>query len=76
MFTFRGVSRTREVQNVEAELELVFNETSSAPLPSSTEIVGTLKEAVTTSNSGFNLTVVASSISVVSKLQITHSQVT
>lgn len=53
---------------MEAELELVFNETSSVQLPSSTEIVDTLKVAATSSTSGFNLTVVVSSISVLSKL--------
>ncbi|KAI7814664.1 putative mucin-2-like, partial [Triplophysa rosa] len=69
VIAFRGAARTRAEQNVEAELELEFNETSSAPLPSSTEIVGTLKEAALTPNSGFNLIVVPSSIGVVKALQ-------
>lgn len=67
VFCFRGVARTRAEQNVEAELELVFNETSTEPIPANNEIVETLKVAATTSDSGFNLELVVSSISVVSK---------
>lgn len=45
----------------------MFSEKSTAPLPSSTSIVETLKEAATNPNSGFNLTVDANTISVISK---------
>ncbi|KAA0723958.1 hypothetical protein E1301_Tti015353 [Triplophysa tibetana] len=67
VIAFRGVARTREEQNVEAELELEFNKASSTPIPSSSEIVGTLREAASTPN--FNLSIVPSSIGVVKALQ-------
>lgn len=64
---FRAVARTRAEQNVQAEVEIVFSEKSTEPIPSSTSIVETLKEAATNPNSGFNITVDANTISVISK---------
>ncbi len=66
---FRPFARTRAGENVQAELELVFSQTSNEPIPSSTDIVETLKAAATNPTSGFNLTIDETSISVVSKLK-------
>ncbi|XP_067308227.1 location of vulva defective 1 [Pseudorasbora parva] len=70
VIAFRAFTKTRAVENVKAELEIVFNQTSNAPIPSNTEIVQTLKEAATTPNSGFNLTIDVNTIAVIKSLQI------
>lgn len=48
----------------------MFSEKSTEPIPSGTAIVETLKEAVTTPGSGFNLPVDATTISVISKSSV------
>ena len=50
--------------NTEAEIELVFNDTSTIP---HTDIVNTLKEAVSDPNSTFNLTLDTNSVTVIRK---------
>ncbi|KAK7177247.1 hypothetical protein R3I93_001287 [Phoxinus phoxinus] len=70
VIAFRSFSRTRATQNVQADVELVFDQTSNEPIPSNSEIVQTLKEAATNSNSGFNLTIDVTSIAVIKSLQI------
>ncbi|XP_016318483.1 cell wall protein DAN4-like [Sinocyclocheilus anshuiensis] len=70
VIAFRAVARTRAEENVQAELELVFSQTSTEPIPSNTDIVETLKEAATTPNSGFNLTLDATTINVIKSVQI------
>ncbi|RXN29666.1 cell wall DAN4-like protein [Labeo rohita] len=67
---FRRVSKTRAEENVQAELELVFSQTSTEPIPSNTDIVETLKEAAATPTSGFNLSIDVTSIAVIKSLQI------
>ncbi|XP_026106599.1 uncharacterized protein LOC113078515 [Carassius auratus] len=67
---FRAVARTRADQNVQAELDLVFSQTSTEPIPNNTDIVETLKEAATNPTSGFNLTLDATSIIVVKSVKI------
>lgn len=56
----------------DVEVRLIFNETSSEPLPSTEDVAETLVTAVTSPNSTvitqFNLTLVAASIRVTSKL--------
>lgn len=64
----RAVARTRAESNVQAEVELVFSEASTEPIPSNTEIVQTLKEAAVNSTAGFNLTLDAATITIISKL--------
>lgn len=73
VFPFRPVSKIRAEQNVQAELELVFDQISNEPIPSNSEIVQTLKEAATNPNSGFNLTIDVTSIAVISKLLVNYS---
>jgi len=63
----RSFSRTRAEPNVQAELELVFDQTSNEPIPANDEIVQTLKEAATNPNSGFNLSIDVTSIAVTSE---------
>lgn len=58
----RAVSRTRMEQDTEAEVELVFNETSTEPIPQGADVVNTLREAVSNPNSTFNLSVDPDSI--------------
>ncbi|XP_076156757.1 uncharacterized protein LOC143139841 isoform X2 [Alosa pseudoharengus] len=60
------LSRNR-MDNVETDVDLVFNDTSPEPLPESSDVVETLANALNDSTSGFNLTVVPGSISVTSK---------
>ncbi|XP_066505697.1 poly(A) polymerase-like [Hoplias malabaricus] len=57
---------TTRAQNVEADVQLIFNENSTKPLPDATDIVSTLKNAISNPSSGFNLTVDLNSITVVS----------
>ncbi|XP_056091643.1 uncharacterized protein LOC130071056 [Rhinichthys klamathensis goyatoka] len=70
VIAFRSVSKTRAEPSVQAELELVFDQTSTEPIPSNSEIVQTLKEAATNPNSGFNITIDVTSIAVTKSLQI------
>ncbi|XP_059364840.1 uncharacterized protein LOC132103764 [Carassius carassius] len=67
---FRSVARTKADSNVEAEVQLVFSEASTEPVPSNTDIVETLKEAVTNPTSSFNLPLDPTSITVIKSLQI------
>ncbi|KAG5265597.1 hypothetical protein AALO_G00244240 [Alosa alosa] len=60
------LSRNR-MDNVETDVDLVFNDTSPEPLPESSDVVETLANALNDSTSGFNLTVVPGSISVTSE---------
>lgn len=53
--------------NTEVDLELEFNATSTVPIPKGSDIVETLKEAVTNPNSNFNLSLDLNSITVISK---------
>ncbi|KAK1792846.1 hypothetical protein P4O66_012750 [Electrophorus voltai] len=55
--------------NVQADVQLIFNENSTKPIPASTEIVNIFQAAITNPNSGFNLTVDAASITVTSSPQ-------
>lgn len=55
------------MENVETDIELVFNEDSTEPLPENTDVVQTLVTAVSNPNSGFNLTVDSESIVVTSE---------
>ncbi|KAI4892328.1 hypothetical protein NFI96_019723, partial [Prochilodus magdalenae] len=55
--------------NVQADVQLIFNENSTTPIPAATEVVSTLKEAITNPNSGFTLPVDVNSIVVVSAPQ-------
>lgn len=71
MHTRPGTTRDT---NVEAEVQLVFNENSTKPVPPGPELVVTLKEAVSNPSSGFNLTVDPNSITVVSKLDTNISR--
>ncbi|XP_016418164.1 uncharacterized protein LOC107748032 [Sinocyclocheilus rhinocerous] len=70
VIAFIGVSRTREELNVQAEVELVFSEASTEPIPSNTDIVQTLKEAAANSTAGFNLTLDATAITVIKSVKI------
>ena len=63
---YRQVSRNR-MDSVETDLDLEFNETSTEPLPQSSEVVETLVDAVNDPTSGFDVEVVAESIVVTSK---------
>ena len=63
---YRQVSRNR-MDSVETDLDLEFNETSTEPLPQSSEVVETLVNAVNDTTSGFDVDVVAESIVVTSK---------
>ncbi|XP_031440589.1 uncharacterized protein LOC105895406 [Clupea harengus] len=62
---FRQVSRNR-MDSVETDLDLEFNETSTEPLPQSSEVVETLVNAVNDNSSGFNVDVRVDSIVVTS----------
>ncbi|XP_067301362.1 uncharacterized protein [Pseudorasbora parva] len=66
----RLVSKTRADENVQAEVELVFNQTSTEPIPTNNAIVETLKEAAIASNSTLNLIVDVNTITVIKSLQI------
>ena len=55
------------MDEVEADIDLVFDETSTEPLPQSSEVVDTLVNAVNDQNSGFNVEVQPDSIVVTSK---------
>lgn len=55
------------MDSVETDVELVFNEASTEPLPESTDVTTTLSTALTNPPSGFNLTVIADSIIVMSE---------
>lgn len=57
--------------NTEAQIELVFNDTSTEPIPQSGDIVNTLKEAVSNPNSTFNISVDVNSITVIYTANIT-----
>ena len=63
---YRQVSRNR-MDSVETDLDLEFNETSTEPLPQSSEVVETLVTAVNDLNSGFDVEVQPNSIVVTSK---------
>ena len=63
---YRQVSRNR-MDEVEADLDLMFDETSTEPLPQSSEVVETLVDAVNDPTSDFDVEVVAESIVVTSK---------
>ena len=63
---YRQVSRNR-MDSVETDLDLEFNETSTEPLPQSSEVVETLVNAVNDNSSGFNVDVRVDSIVVTSK---------
>ncbi|XP_041926718.1 uncharacterized protein LOC121690302 [Alosa sapidissima] len=65
VIAFRRSTRNR-MDEVETDIELVFNEDSTEPLPQSSDVVNTLVTAMTSPNSGFNLTVLADSIRVTS----------
>ncbi|KAG5261220.1 hypothetical protein AALO_G00301380, partial [Alosa alosa] len=58
---FRLVTRFR-TDEVETDVDVVFNETSIEPLPTSSAVAEALAIAVNDSNSGFNLSVVPGSI--------------
>ncbi|XP_029587882.1 mucin-17 isoform X1 [Salmo trutta] len=62
---FRPVPRLGQDPNTEVELELEFNATSTVPVPKGSDIVDTLKEAVTNANSTFNFSVDLNSITVI-----------
>ncbi|XP_062393400.1 mucin-2-like isoform X2 [Sardina pilchardus] len=62
---FRQSSRNR-VDDVETDVELVFNENSTESLPESADIVNTLKEAVSDPASNYTLPVNVDSIKVTS----------
>ncbi|XP_016312251.1 cell wall protein DAN4-like [Sinocyclocheilus anshuiensis] len=70
VIAFIAFFRTREESNVQAEVKLVFSEESTEPIPSNTDIVETLKEAAANSTAGFNLTLDATSITVIKSVQI------
>ena len=55
------------VLNTAVSVQLLFDSTSTEPIPQSTDIVNTLKEAVTNGTSGFNLSVDVNSITVTSE---------
>ena len=63
---YRRVSRNR-MDQVETDLDLVFNETSTEPLPQNSEVVETLVDAMNDTTSGFDVDVVPGSIVVTSK---------
>jgi hypothetical protein len=63
----RPVPRLGQDPNTEVDLELEFNATSTVPIPKDSDIVETLKEAVTNPNSNFNLSLDLNSITVISK---------
>jgi hypothetical protein len=63
----RPVPRLGQDPNTEVDLELEFNATSTVPIPKGSDIVETLKEAVTNPNSNFNLSLDLNSITVISK---------
>ncbi|XP_055074279.2 uncharacterized protein [Misgurnus anguillicaudatus] len=69
VIAFRQVVRTRMTGNVETELELVFDGSSADPIPGSSEIVETLKEAASNQASGLNLSIDIASIAVIRALQ-------
>eukprot|EP00063_Salmo_salar_P058309 XP_014033144.1 PREDICTED: mucin-5AC-like [Salmo salar] len=62
---FRPVPRLGQDPNTEVGLELEFNATSTVPVPKGSDIVDTLKEAVTNPNSTFNFSVDLNSITVI-----------
>ena len=63
---YRQVSRNR-MDRVETDLDLEFNETSTEPLPQSSEVVETLVSAVNDNSSVFDVDVRVDSIVVTSK---------
>lgn len=63
----RPVPRLGQDPNTEVDLELEFSATSTVPIPKDSDIVETLKEAVTNPNSNFNLSLDLNSITVISK---------
>ncbi|XP_043100968.1 uncharacterized protein LOC122349105 [Puntigrus tetrazona] len=67
---FIAVVRSRAESNVQAEVQLVFSQTSTEPIPTNSDIVETLKEAAANSTAGFNLTIDATSITVINSMQI------
>lgn len=69
----RHVVRTRMIENVEAEIDVVFNETSPQPVPGNVEIVEALKVAATNVTFQANLPLFANSITVISKLSLMPS---
>ncbi|XP_057205056.1 uncharacterized protein LOC130563505 [Triplophysa rosa] len=69
VLAFRRDDGTRAAGHVRAEIELVFDGSSTGPLPAVTEVVETLKDAASNPASGLNLTIDATSISVIRALQ-------
>ena len=65
-FYRRRDSRNR-MDEVETDLDLVFDATSTEPPPQSSEVVETLVNAVNDNSSGFNVDVRVDSIVVTSK---------
>ncbi len=63
----RPVPRLGQDPNTEVDLELEFNATSTVPIPKGSDIVETLKEALTNPNSNFNLSLDLNSITVIGK---------
>ena len=55
------------MDEVEADLDLMFDETSTEPLPQRSEVVETLVNAANDNSSGFSVDVRADSIVVTSK---------
>ncbi|KAI1888958.1 hypothetical protein AGOR_G00174110 [Albula goreensis] len=68
------------MDGTDAEVELVFNDTSSEPLPTNLDVVETLETAVKNPNStlmnDFNLTVVADSIRVIGVANVSTTPAT
>nr|XP_055068285.1 uncharacterized protein LOC129449942 [Misgurnus anguillicaudatus] len=67
--SFRGVVRTRMAQNVEAEIQVVFNETSPQTIPSDTEVAEDLKAAAANATFQQNLPIYLNSITVTKQMQ-------
>lgn len=54
-------------QNVQVDIEVVFNQNATEPIPENNDIVQALKDAAVNPASGFNLSVDVNSIMVISK---------
>lgn len=67
---FIAISKTRADQNVQAQVDIIFNQASTEPVPTSTAVVNTLKEAAANPSSGLNLTVDVATISVIKSVQL------
>lgn len=71
VFCFRRNVVTRKAGDVKVELEVLFDGSSTGPLPANNEILGTLKDAASNLNTEFNFSIDATSISIISELTIT-----